>query len=135
MSEWLGAFSIFFFLSLAYVKRFSELELMVANHRSTASGRGYQTSDIEQLRSFGTGSAFAAVVVLAMYISNLTAAHLYGHSRRLWLLVPVVIVWISKVWLLASRGQLHEDPVVYAITDRRSWMLGALCAAIVWLAL
>ena len=135
VSAWLGAFSIFFFLSLAFVKRFSELALMMEGGRTRASGRGYQTSDIEQLRSFGTGSAFASVVVLTMYISNLAGANLYGHANRLWLLVPVLLLWISRVWLLASRGELHEDPVVYAITDRRSWLLGAIAAAVVWSAL
>ncbi|MEG9433142.1 UbiA family prenyltransferase [Terriglobus sp. ADX1] len=135
ISEWLAAFSIFFFLSLAFVKRFSELDLMVASGQDKASGRGYGTGDIEQLRALGTSSAFAAVVVLSMYISNLTAAHLYTHMSRLWLIEPVLILWVSRVWLLASRGQLHEDPVVYAITDRMSWLLGALCALIVWLAL
>ncbi len=135
ISAWLAAFSIFFFLSLAYVKRFSELALLIESGRTEASGRGYVISDIEQLRSFGTGSAFAGVVVLTMYISNLDAAHLYSHVFRLWLLVPVLLLWISRVWLLASRGELHEDPVVYAITDRRSWLLGAVSAAIVWSAL
>ena len=135
VSAWLGAFSVFFFLSLAYVKRVSELTLMAETGRTKASGRGYQTTDLEQLRSFGTGSAFAAVVVLTMYISNLAAANLYGHTNRLWLLVPVLLLWISRVWLLASRGELHEDPVVYAITDRTSWLLGAVAAIVVWSAL
>jgi 4-hydroxybenzoate polyprenyltransferase len=135
VSEWLGAFSIFFFLSLAFVKRFSELHLMQASNRTKASGRGYHTSDIEQLRSLGTGSAFASVVVLTMYISNLGAANLYDHVDRLWLLAPILILWISRVWLLASRGELHEDPVVYAITDKTSWALGALSALVVWMAL
>ena len=70
-----------------------------------------------------------------MYISNLAAANLYGHVNRLWLLVPVLLLWISRVWLLASRGELHEDPVVYAITDRTSWLLGAVSAVVVWSAL
>lgn len=134
VSAWLAAFSIFFFLSLAFVKRFSELELMVANNRSKISGRGYRTADIEQLRSFGTSSAFASVVVLTMYISGL-ANVLYAHPSRLWLLVPVLILWLCRVWLLASRGELHEDPVVYAITDRTSWLLGAISVAIVWFSL
>lgn len=134
VSAWLAAFSIFFFLSLAFVKRFSELELMLASNRTKASGRGYGTPDMEQLRSFGTSSAFASVVVLTMYISGL-AQVLYAHPARLWLLVPVLILWISRVWLLASRGQLHEDPVVYAITDRTSWLLGAISVGIIWWAL
>lgn len=135
VSTWLAAFSIFFFLSLAFVKRFSELDLLAASNKTKASGRGYGTGDMEQLRSFGTASAFASVVVLTMYISNLDAANLYLHSTRLWLLVPVLLLWIMRVWLLASRGHLHEDPVVYAITDKRSWLLGLVAAAIIWAAL
>ncbi len=134
VSAWLAAFSIFFFLSLAFVKRFSELELMTTNNQTKVSGRGYGTADMEQLRSFGTSSAFASVVVLTMYISGL-AGVLYANPSRLWLLVPVLLLWIMRVWLLASRGQLHEDPVVYAITDRTSWLLGAVSVGIVWWAL
>jgi 4-hydroxybenzoate polyprenyltransferase len=130
-SVWLGGFSIFFFLSLAFVKRFAELENLRERGGASAGGRGYHVTDIEQLRTFGTTSGYASVVVFTLYISNLDAAQLYQHTRRLWLLVPVLLLWISRLWLLASRGQLNEDPVVYAITDRRSLFLGALVVAIV----
>ena len=76
-----------------------------------------------------------SVFVLTLYISNLEAAHLYTHTRRLWLLLPILLLWISRLWLLASRGQLDEDPVVYAITDRRSLLLGVLVVAVVLFAL
>ncbi|NYF87943.1 UbiA family prenyltransferase [Tunturiibacter empetritectus] len=135
VSTWLGSFSIFFFLSLALVKRFAELENLSERGGSTIGGRGYHVSDIEQLRSFGSASGFASVVVLTLYISTLEAAQLYHHTRRLWLLVPVLILWIMRLWLLASRGQLNEDPVVYAITDRRSLFMGLLVALIVLSAL
>ncbi|MBB5343410.1 UbiA family prenyltransferase [Tunturibacter empetritectus] len=135
VSTWLGSFSIFFFLSLALVKRFAELENLSERGGSTVGGRGYHVSDIEQLRSFGSASGFASVVVLTLYISTLDAAQLYQHTRRLWLLVPVLILWIMRLWLLASRGQLNEDPVVYAITDRRSLLMGVLVALIVLSAL
>ncbi|WP_433984120.1 UbiA family prenyltransferase [Tunturiibacter empetritectus] len=135
VSTWLGSFSIFFFLSLALVKRFAELENLSERGGSTVGGRGYHVSDIEQLRSFGSASGFASVVVLTLYISTLEAAQLYHHTRRLWLLVPVLILWIMRLWLQASRGQLNEDPVVYAITDRRSLLLGVLVALIVLSAL
>ena len=131
ISPWLGGFSIFFFLSLAFVKRFAELESLRERGGASISGRGYHVADIEQLRSFGTASAYASVVVLTLYISNLTAAELYSHTNRLWLLVPVLLLWLSRLWLLASRGQLHEDPVVYAITDKRSLFLGLLVVLIV----
>jgi 4-hydroxybenzoate polyprenyltransferase len=134
-SVWLGGFSIFFFLSLAFVKRFAELENLRERGGASAGGRGYHVTDIEQLRTFGTTSGYASVVVFTLYISNLDAAQLYQHTRRLWLLVPVLLLWISRLWLLASRGKLNEDPVVYAITDRRSLFLGAVVLAIVLSAL
>jgi 4-hydroxybenzoate polyprenyltransferase len=139
VSTWLAAFSIFFFLSLAFVKRFAELESMRLRSEATGKiavkGRGYRVSDLEQLRSFGTASGYASVVVFALYIGNLDSAALYDHNSRLWLLVPVLLLWLSRLWLKASRGDLHEDPVVYAITDPRSLLLGAAVVAIVLSAL
>jgi len=140
VSPWLAAFSIFFFLSLAFVKRFSELEgLRMRSEAGSAlavKGRGYRVSDLEQLRSFGTSSGYASVLVFLLYIGNLdAAAKLYVHTTRLWLLVPVLLLWLSRLWLLASRGELHEDPVVYAITDKRSLLLGVIVVAIVLSAL
>lgn len=136
VSTWLAGFSIFFFLSLAFVKRFAELENLKARGGITSVGRGYHIDDIEQLRSFGSASAYASVVVFTLYISNLSnATELYRHNNRLWLLVPVLLLWLSRLWLLASRGQLDEDPVVYAITDKRSLALGAIVVAIVLSAL
>jgi 4-hydroxybenzoate polyprenyltransferase/phosphoserine phosphatase len=130
VSHWLGGFSIFFFLSLALVKRFAELEGLKLRDKAPSNGRGYLLSDVEQLRTFGTSAAYASVVVLMLYISNLDT-HLYRHAWRLWLLLPVFLLWVMQLWLLASRGELNEDPVVYAITDKRSLLLGVLVAAIV----
>jgi 4-hydroxybenzoate polyprenyltransferase len=130
VSNWLGGFSVFFFLSLAFVKRFAELENLRLRDKAPSNGRGYLLSDIEQLRSFGTSAAYASVVVLMFYISNLDT-RLYHHAGRLWLLLPVFLLWVMQLWLLASRGELNEDPVVYAITDKRSLLLGVLVALIV----
>ena len=124
ISPWLAAFSIFLFLSLAMVKRFSELQNLRSRGVHPSNGRGYLLSDIEQLRSFGTSSAYASIVVLALYISGHEVAELYHHAERLWLMTPVMILWLSRVWLLASRGLLDEDPVVFALTDRTSLLLG-----------
>jgi 4-hydroxybenzoate polyprenyltransferase/phosphoserine phosphatase len=139
VSPWLAAFSIFFFLSLAFVKRFSELESMSLHSDPSQTlavkGRNYRVSDLEQLRSFGTASGYASVVVFALYIGNVVAQNLYSHYARLWLLVPVLLLWLSRLWLKASRGELEEDPVVYAITDRRSLQLGVVVLAIVLSAL
>jgi 4-hydroxybenzoate polyprenyltransferase len=133
VSTWLAGFSVFFFLSLAFVKRFAELESLRLRDKAPANGRGYLVSDIEQLRSFGTASAYASVVVLTLYISELDR-RLYAHPGRLWLMVPVLLLWLSQLWLLASRGELDEDPVVYAITDKRSLLMGVLVAGVVLLA-
>ena len=139
VSPWLAAFSIFFFLSLAFVKRFSELENMSLRSEApealAVKGRGYRVSDLEQLRSFGTASGYASVVIFALYIGNEVAQNLYPHHSRLWLLVPVLLLWLSRLWLKASRGELEEDPVVYAITDKRSLQLGVVVVAIVLSAL
>jgi 4-hydroxybenzoate polyprenyltransferase len=132
ISEWLGAFSVFFFLSLAFVKRFSELEGLRESGGLAPAGRGYHVGDLEQLRAFGTGSMFAAVLVTTLYISNSQTGLLYHHALRLWLVVPVLLLWLSQVWMLASRGEMHDDPVVWAITSRRSLLLGLVMAAVVW---
>ena len=135
ISEWLGAFSVFFFLSLAFVKRFSELESLRERGGDVPAGRGYHVGDVEQLRAFGTGSMFAAVLVTTLYISNPQTSLLYAHAKRLWLVIPVLLLWLSQVWMLASRGEMHDDPVVWAITSKRSLLLGAVMAAVVWWAL
>jgi 4-hydroxybenzoate polyprenyltransferase len=131
ISTWLAGFSVFLFFSLAMVKRFSELQNMRERGHTPSNGRGYLLADIEQLRSFGTSSAYAAVVVFAMYISGSDVAMLYSHPSRLWLIVPLMLFWISRVWLLASRGEMDEDPVIFAVTDRMSLLIGLAVAAIV----
>jgi len=135
ISHWLAGFSMFLFLSLAIVKRFAELENLRASGATPKNSRGYMLADLDQLRSFGTASAYAAVVVFAIYISGLDVMKLYRHPRLLWLIVPLMILWLNRVWLLASRGQLDEDPVAFALTDRMSQLIGAAAAAIALLAL
>jgi 4-hydroxybenzoate polyprenyltransferase len=135
ISHWLAGFSIFLFLSLAIVKRFAELENLRASAATPKNGRGYLVADIEQLRSFGTSSASAAVVIFAIYISGSEVTSLYRNPGYLWLVVPFMILWLYRVWLLASRGQLNDDPVVFAITDRMSLLIGVAVAVIVVLAI
>lgn len=135
ISHWLAGFAIFLFLSLAIVKRFAELEHIRLAGKQLKNGRGYLMTDIEQMRSFGTASAFAAVVVFANYISGLDVVRLYHHSHYLWLIVPCMILWLCRVWLLASRGELDEDPVAFALTDPPSLVIGAGVAVIVLMAM
>jgi len=133
-SPWLSSFAIFFFLSLAMVKRFSELENMKERGIEKSHGRGYLVTDLEQIRSFGTSSAYAAVVVFSLYITRPDVDALYHHSERLWLIVPFMLYWLNRVWLLASRGELDEDPVIFAIRDRVSLVIAACIAILAVLA-
>jgi 4-hydroxybenzoate polyprenyltransferase len=130
ISPWLAAFAIFIFLSLAMVKRFSELQNVRSAGTQLSNGRGYLLNDIEQIRSFGTSSAFASVVVLSVYIGQPDVLSLYHHHQRMWLMPPLLILWLCRVWLLASRGELDEDPVVFALTDPMSLLMGLGAAAI-----
>jgi 4-hydroxybenzoate polyprenyltransferase len=120
ISPWLASFAVFLFLSLAMVKRFSELANLRERGVANSHGRGYMVTDLEQIRAFGTSGAYAAVVVFALYISRPDVDALYRHSARLWLIVPLMIYWLSRVWLLAARGEMDEDPVIFAIRDRVS---------------
>jgi 4-hydroxybenzoate polyprenyltransferase/phosphoserine phosphatase len=129
-SPWLAALSVFLFLSLAMVKRFSELQNVRASGNTLSNGRGYLLGDIEQLRSFGTASAYASVVVFALYINGNDVTSLYRHPTRMWLMTPLMILWLSRVWLLASRGELDEDPVIFAVTDKMSLLIGAAIVVI-----
>ena len=135
ISPWLAAFAIFIFLSLAMVKRFSELQNVRSAGAQLSNGRGYLLNDIEQVRSFGTSSAFASVVVLSIYVGQPDMLGLYHHHQRMWLMPPLLILWLCRVWLLASRGELDEDPVVFALTDPMSLLMGAGAVAIALAAL
>ena len=135
ISPWLAGFSVFLFFSLAIVKRFAELENLRASGTPPKNGRGYLVADLDQLRGFGTSSAFAAVMVFAIYISSSEVMVLYRHPQVLWLIMPLMILWLCRVWLLASRGNLNEDPLVFALTDKMSLVIGAAVAAIVVVAI
>jgi 4-hydroxybenzoate polyprenyltransferase/phosphoserine phosphatase len=135
ISHWLAGFAIFLFFSLAIVKRFAELENFRMAGKQLKNGRGYLMTDVEQMRAFGTASAFAAVVVFANYISSQDVIRLYSHARYLWLIVPFMILWTCRVWLLASRGELNEDPVAFALTDLASLLMGVCVLVIVLLAI
>ena len=128
-SFWLLAFSMFIFLSLALVKRYTELmTLRQQNDDQTVAGRSYHTGDIELLASLGGSAGYTAVLVMALYINSETVAQAYSHPMRLWLLCPIMLFWISRIWILAHRGRMHDDPIVFAIRDRTSLVLGALMA-------
>jgi 4-hydroxybenzoate polyprenyltransferase/phosphoserine phosphatase len=134
-SFWLLAFSMFLFLSLALVKRYTELGVQRKAGSDTARGRGYATSDYELLASLGSASGYSSVLVLALYINSTASADLYRRPHVLWLLCPLLLYWISRVWIIAHRGAMHDDPVVFAARDKVSLVLLVLAACVVVLAI
>jgi 4-hydroxybenzoate polyprenyltransferase len=119
-SFWLLSFSMFIFLSLALVKRCAEINTLLKAKRSGASGRDYRVSDLDYLHSMGTASGYLSVMVLALYINSPEMRAQYSHPYYLWLLCPIVLYWISRVWLKTGRDEMHDDPLVFAIKDRGS---------------
>jgi 4-hydroxybenzoate polyprenyltransferase/phosphoserine phosphatase len=122
-SQWLLAFSTFLFFSLALVKRYSELVVMRQLQGNDAKARAYELSDGELLAAMGTASGYLAVLVFAFYIASEKAATLYARPELLWFLCPLLLYWISYVWLTAHRGKMHDDPLVFATGDRTSRIL------------
>jgi 4-hydroxybenzoate polyprenyltransferase len=131
VSPWLLAFSMFLFLSLAFVKRYTELRTLGGG----ASRRGYTADDAELLKSFGTASGYLSVLVLALYINHSReVTQLYRRPEALWLIGPCLLYWLTRVWLLANRGRLHDDPVVFTVKDPASYVVGALIALLIVIA-
>ena len=133
-SSWLLTFSGFLFLSLALVKRFSETRNAGKQNHSLINGRGYFGTDSDHLVSMGTASGYISVLVLGLYVSSTDVAILYKRPGMLWLICPLMFYWISRVWLLAHRGLMNEDPVVFAVKDKTSYAICALAGVLMFLA-
>lgn len=129
-SFWLLAFSSFFFLSLALVKRYVELQSSVAEENNRIAGRGYRPGDRDIVAQCGVSSAFAAAMVLALYVHSDAVASLYSYPWLIWPLCPIVLYLNIRIWILAYRGEMHDDPVVFIISDWRSQMVIAIGAAL-----
>lgn len=120
LSVWLLAFSMFLFLALAAVKRQAELVDTCERGLTNASGRGYQTTDLPLIAGMAIASGYVAVLVLALYLNSPEVADQYGQPALLWGVCLVLIYWFSRVVMFAHRGQMHDDPVVFATKDRVS---------------
>lgn len=134
LTFWLLAFSMFIFLSLALVKRYAELHSMQVRGLVKTRGRGYVSSDLPLISSLGTASGYLAVLVLALYIQDGNTAKLYRHAQLIWLACPLLLYWISRIWIIAHRGQMHDDPIVFAAYDRVSLAVAALFCLVFWAA-
>lgn len=137
-SEWLLGFSWFFFLSLGFLKRVTELMRVRDKHGPDGHARGYRVTDLDLLTRFGAISGFAASVVLALYIQSdrgglavRDGRPIYPTHEALWASVPLLLLWVCRLWLHTERGRMHDDPIVFALKDRASWaVLGLLAVAV-----
>ena len=122
-SSWFILFSFFFFTSLAFVKRFTELQQFSKQAESVLHGRGYHVDHLLSVKMFGIGSAFAAILVFGLYLNSTQAVMMYRHPTVLYAVCPVLLYWLSRIWLKASEGKVHDDPIVYAIKDHVSYIV------------
>ncbi len=142
VTDWLLAFSMFIFVSLAFVKRYTELARQAELETAHNSSRGYMHSDLQLIKSIGVTSGFAAVVIFALYLKSDEVKHLLSPDQplnanptALWLICPLLIYWNSRMWFMADRGFVHDDPLVFAAKDKISWAVAAMIAVLVLLAI
>jgi 4-hydroxybenzoate polyprenyltransferase/phosphoserine phosphatase len=129
-SFWLLAFSMFLFLGLALVKRCAELLVVREQARTSSRGRDYRVTDMHYLQSMGSASSYLAVLVIALYINSPDVVSQYTHPQMLWLICPLLLYWVSRMWLKAGRGEMHDDPLVFAVRDRTTRAVGMAMLAI-----
>jgi 4-hydroxybenzoate polyprenyltransferase len=129
LSFWLLAFSVFLFVSLAYVKRYAELNIQLLNGSTKSHGRGYLTSDAPLIQALGIASGYASVLVLALYLNSEAVLKLYPRPEIMWAVVPIILFWVNWMWFKAHRGQMHDDPLVFAVKDKASLLAGLVFAA------
>ena len=136
LSFWLIAFSVFIFLSLAFVKRYAELLVQIQAGNNHAHGRGYLVTDAPLLQTLGIAAGYSSVLVLALYLNDETVSALYVQPLWIWITIPLLLFSISWVWLKANRGEMHDDPIVFAVKDKSSLIVACLivivcvCAAV-----
>lgn len=129
-SFWLLAFSMFIFLSLAMVKRYSELLITLQSNKKEPAGRGYSVEDLPVLMAIGVSAGLGSVLILALYINSPETNQMYPNTMWLWLIPPIILYWTSRMWMKAHRGQVDDDPVVFAARDWQSLTVIALSACI-----
>lgn len=130
LSFWLLAFSAFLFISLAFVKRYAELEVHLLSGMKKMHGRDYYTADASLIQTMGIVAGYSSVLVLALYLNSEAVLKRYVAPELIWGAVPVMLFWVSWMWMQAHRGKMHDDPLVFAVKDRASLAAGATFAAI-----
>lgn len=133
VSEWLLSFSTLFFFSLACVKRYTEI--IRSKNKITLDGRGYRQVDHPMIQALGVSSGLISMLIILLYLQSKEVRALYGRPENLWFVAPILLFWISRVWILANRDEIHDDPVVFAVKDKVSWVCLALTAVVLGFAL
>lgn len=133
LSPWILAFSIFLFVSLAIIKRYAELEIQIIQNKTKIKGRGYYTSDASLIQAIGLASGFCSILVFVLYLNSPEVMTLYSTPQVIWLCIPILIYWQSWMWLSAHRGNMHDDPVIFAIKDKQSLISGFLFISVLFL--
>lgn len=128
LSEWLIAFCVFFFLSLALIKRAAELRHIISINQTEISGRGYRAEDYQSVQALAGASGFVSVLVISLYFNSEAVRSLYTAPYYLWGTGLVMLFWLGRILILTARGEMHDDPVVFAVTDRVSLVSGILVA-------
>lgn len=134
-SAWLLAFALFMFLCLAFAKRYSELRVLEDEGRTRAEGRAYRTSDQHLVSSMGITSGYMGVMVFALYINSRAVTDLYAHPQVLWVICPLLLYWVSRLWGRAHQRALRDDPLLFALTDRVSYIVVAIVALVALIAM
>jgi 4-hydroxybenzoate polyprenyltransferase len=135
VSAWLLAFSLFFFLSLAFLKRFSEIDAAVRDNDGPQRVRGYRPADRDALGQFGAVSGYLSILVMALYTNSRDVVALYSNPVWLWGFCPLLLYWISHIWLAAYRGDMHEDPILFAVGQVSSYIILAGLGVFMYLAI
>jgi 4-hydroxybenzoate polyprenyltransferase len=130
LSRWFLPFTVFFFSALAILKRMVESQNAAEREDDDLAGRGWTVQDIPVLLGFGAACSVASALVYCLYVTSDEVTRLYDRPDVLWLGLPILLYWLGRVWLLASRGEVHEDPVLFALRDRSSYLVGAGLAAV-----
>jgi len=134
VSSWLLVFSMFFFLSLAFMKRYADLILMKKNKYKSIAGRGYSIADLDLVQKTGVTSGFVSILVLALYINSIHVIELYKSPILIWFTLPVLLYWLMRMWMVTNRGEMTDDPIIYAAKDKISYVSISIIIIIMFLA-
>jgi len=134
LSFYLLSFSIFLFSSLGMIKRYAELHNLKEQNKLAARGRGYRVEDMAPVRIIGISLGYMSVFIMGLYVNSPVITQYYSNTKVIWLLFPLLTYWLGRLWILANRGEVNEDPLIFTVKDRTSLLVAAMAAAILVLA-